>query len=125
MMKTQDFYIWSLREVGRAKSLADAQAIARAALKLSGKLNEEAVREVNDTGMVDVHLDTAPSQITQKINAIKETRQVTGMGLKESKDWIEGISVQPLRMKYADAEKFKAAIGAVGVKVRFNFLDSF
>ncbi len=54
----------------------------------------------------------------QKINVIKEVRAITGLGLKEAKDLVEGA---PKTVKdgvsKADAEKFKAQLEAAGAKV--------
>jgi large subunit ribosomal protein L7/L12 len=53
-----------------------------------------------------------------KINVIKEVRALTGLGLKEAKDLVEGA---PKTVKEgvskADAEKMKAALVAAGAKV--------
>jgi large subunit ribosomal protein L7/L12 len=53
-----------------------------------------------------------------KINVIKEVRTITGLGLKEAKDLVEGA---PKTVKEAvskdDAEKIKKALEAAGAKV--------
>jgi large subunit ribosomal protein L7/L12 len=53
-----------------------------------------------------------------KINVIKEVRTITGLGLKEAKDLVEGA---PKTVKEAvskdDADKIKAALEAAGAKV--------
>jgi len=53
-----------------------------------------------------------------KINVIKEVRTITGLGLKEAKDLVEGA---PKTVKEAvskeDAEKFKKQLEAAGAKV--------
>ena len=52
-----------------------------------------------------------------KINVIKEVRTITGLGLKEAKDLVEGA---PKTVKEAvskeDAEKFKKQLEAAGAK---------
>ena len=54
----------------------------------------------------------------KKIEVIKEVRAITGLGLKEAKDLVEGA---PKTLKEgvskADAEKFKKALEAVGAVV--------
>src|SRR5512147_3221421 len=54
----------------------------------------------------------------KKINVIKEIRTITGLGLKEAKDLVEGA---PKTVKEgvnkADAEKFKAQLEKAGAKV--------
>ena len=54
----------------------------------------------------------------KKIGVIKEVRGVTGLGLKEAKDLVEGA---PKALKEAvskdEAEKIKAALEAAGAKI--------
>jgi len=54
----------------------------------------------------------------QKINVIKEVRAITGLGLKEAKDLVEGAP-KPVKeaASKADAEKIKAQLEAAGAKV--------
>ena len=56
-----------------------------------------------------------------KINAIKEVRAVTGLGLKEAKDLVEGAP-QPLKQGVSkdEAEKIKKQIEAAGAKVEIK-----
>jgi large subunit ribosomal protein L7/L12 len=57
----------------------------------------------------------------KKIEVIKEVRAITGLGLKEAKDLVEGA---PKPVKEAatkeDAEKIKAALEKVGAKVELK-----
>jgi large subunit ribosomal protein L7/L12 len=57
----------------------------------------------------------------KKIEVIKEVRAITGLGLKEAKDLVEGA---PKAVKEAatkdDAEKIKAALEKVGAKVELK-----
>lgn len=56
-----------------------------------------------------------------KINVIKEVRAITGLGLKEAKDLVEGA---PKTLKDGvnkeDAAKFKAQLEKVGAKVEIK-----
>jgi large subunit ribosomal protein L7/L12 len=54
----------------------------------------------------------------KKINVIKEVRAITGLGLKEAKDLVEGAP-KPVKegVNKADAEKFKAQLEKAGAKV--------
>lgn len=56
-----------------------------------------------------------------KINAIKEVRAITGLGLKEAKDLVEGA---PKTVKEGlnkeDAEKFKKLLVDAGAKVELK-----
>jgi large subunit ribosomal protein L7/L12 len=57
----------------------------------------------------------------QKINVIKEVRAITGLGLKEAKDLVEGA---PKAVKEAvskdEAEKIKAQLEGAGAKVELK-----
>jgi large subunit ribosomal protein L7/L12 len=57
----------------------------------------------------------------KKIEVIKEVRAITGLGLKEAKDLVEGA---PKTLKEgvskADAEKYKKALEAVGAAVELK-----
>ena len=54
----------------------------------------------------------------KKIEVIKEVRAITGLGLKEAKDLVEGAP-KPVKegVSKADADKFKAQLEAAGAKV--------
>jgi large subunit ribosomal protein L7/L12 len=57
----------------------------------------------------------------KKIEVIKEVRAITGLGLKEAKDLVEGAP-KPVKegVNKADAEKFKAQIEKAGAKVELK-----
>eukprot|EP01012_Entosiphon_sulcatum_P005181 TRINITY_DN12239_c0_g1_i5.p4 TRINITY_DN12239_c0_g1~~TRINITY_DN12239_c0_g1_i5.p4 ORF type:complete len:125 (+),score=49.04 TRINITY_DN12239_c0_g1_i5:1188-1562(+) len=57
----------------------------------------------------------------KKINVIKEVRAITGLGLKEAKDLVEGAP-KPLKEGVAkdEAEKLKKQLEAVGAKVELK-----
>ena len=57
----------------------------------------------------------------QKINVIKEVRAITGLGLKEAKDLVEGAP-KPVKegISRADADKIKAQLEAAGAKVELK-----
>ena len=54
----------------------------------------------------------------QKIGVIKEVRAITGLGLKEAKDLVEGAP-KPVKVNVAkdEAEKIKKQLEAAGAKV--------
>ena len=54
----------------------------------------------------------------KKIEVIKEVRAITGLGLKEAKDLVEGAP-KPVKeaVSKADADKIKAQLEAAGAKV--------
>ena len=55
----------------------------------------------------------------KKINVIKEVRAITGLGLKEAKDLVEGAP-KPVKegVNKDDAAKLKAQLEAAGAKVQ-------
>ncbi|PSJ64111.1 50S ribosomal protein L7/L12 [Pseudaminobacter soli (ex Li et al. 2025)] len=57
----------------------------------------------------------------KKIEVIKEVRAITGLGLKEAKDLVEGAP-KPLKeaVAKAEAEKIKAQLEAAGAKVELK-----
>jgi len=57
----------------------------------------------------------------KKIEVIKEVRAITGLGLKEAKDLVEGAP-KPLKEGVAkdEAQKIKAALEKVGAKVELK-----
>ena len=57
----------------------------------------------------------------QKINVIKEVRGITGLGLKEAKDLVEGAP-KPVKeaVSKADADKIKAQLEGAGAKVELK-----
>jgi len=58
----------------------------------------------------------------KKINVIKEVRAITGLGLKEAKDLVEGALPKSLKegLKKDEADKFKALLEAAGAKVELK-----
>ncbi len=57
----------------------------------------------------------------KKIEVIKEVRAITGLGLKEAKDLVEGAP-KPVKEAVSkdDAEKIKATLEKVGAKVELK-----
>ncbi|MEX2648776.1 MAG: 50S ribosomal protein L7/L12 [Alphaproteobacteria bacterium] len=57
----------------------------------------------------------------KKINVIKEVRAITGLGLKEAKDLVEGAPKEVKEgVSKADAEKFKAQLESAGAQVQLK-----
>ena len=66
----------------------------------------------------DVHLAAAGAQ---KINVIKEVRTITGLGLKEAKDLVEGApKVVKEGVAEAEANDIKAKLEAAGATVELK-----
>jgi large subunit ribosomal protein L7/L12 len=62
---------------------------------------------------------TAPGD--KKINVIKEVRAITGLGLKDAKDLVDGAP-KPVKEGIAkeEAEKYKAQLEAAGAQVELK-----
>ena len=90
-------------------SAAAPVAVAAAPAAGSGEAAEEEKTEF------DIELSEAGSN---KIAVIKEVRTITGLGLKEAKDLVEGAP-KPLKqgVKKEEAEEMKKALEAAGAKV--------
>ena len=90
-------------------------AAAPVAVAAAGGGGAAAAAPVEEKTEFDVVLMEAGAQ---KINVIKEVRAITGLGLKEAKDLVEGAP-KPVKegVSKADAEKFKAQLEAAGAKV--------
>ena len=88
-----------------------AAPVAVAAAPVAG--GGEAVAE--EKTEFDIELSEAGSN---KIAVIKEVRTITGLGLKEAKDLVEGAP-KPLKqgVKKEEAEEMKKALEAAGAKV--------
>ncbi|MBI5732993.1 50S ribosomal protein L7/L12 [Candidatus Jorgensenbacteria bacterium] len=57
----------------------------------------------------------------QKINVIKAVKEITGLGLKESKDIVEGVpKVLKQGLKKEDAEELKKKLETVGATVELQ-----
>ena len=88
-----------------------AAPVAVAAAPAAG-VGEAAAEEKTE---FDIELSEAGSN---KIAVIKEVRTITGLGLKEAKDLVEGAP-KPLKqgVKKEEAEEMKKALEAAGAKV--------
>ena len=90
-------------------SAAAPVAVASAPAAGGGEAAEEEKTEF------DIELSESGSN---KIAVIKEVRTITGLGLKEAKDLVEGAP-KPLKqgLKNDEAEEMKKALEAAGAKV--------
>jgi len=91
-------------------------AAAPVAVAAAGAAPAAEAAEVKDS--FDVVLAAAGDQ---KINVIKEVRSITGLGLKEAKDMVEGAP-KTLKegVKKEEAEALKAQLEAAGAKVELK-----
>jgi large subunit ribosomal protein L7/L12 len=92
-----------------------AAAVAVAAAPAAGGGAAAAVEEKTE---FDVILASAGEK---KIEVIKEVRGITGLGLKEAKDLVEGAP-KPIKegASKEEAEKIKATLEKVGAKVELK-----
>ena len=92
-----------------------AVPVAAAAPAAAGAAGDSAAEEKTE---FEVHLVAAGDK---KINVIKEVRTITGLGLKEAKDLVEGA---PSKLKDGvnkdDAEKFKKQLEEAGATVELK-----
>ena len=93
-------------------------AAAAAPVAIAGAGAGDAAPAAEAKTEFDVHLTAAGAQ---KINVIKEVRTITGLGLKEAKDLVEGA---PKEVKAGvpkkEAEEIKAKLEAAGAKVELK-----
>lgn len=114
---------WNLLELSEfIKAFEDkfgvtaAAPVAMAAMPAGG--GAAAVEEAEEKTEFDVILTAVGDK---KINVIKEVRAVTGLGLKEAKDLVEGAP-QTVREKVAkdEADKVKAQLEGAGATVEIK-----
>ena len=93
-------------------------AAGGAVMMAAGPAAGEAAAAEEEKTEFDVILKAAGAQ---KINVIKEVRAITGLGLKEAKDLVEGAP-KPVKegVNKADAEAMKKKLEAAGAKVELK-----
>ena len=96
----------------------EVTAAAPAAVAVAAPAAGGAVEAEEEKDEFDVILAAAGDK---KINVIKEVRAITGLGLKEAKDLVEGAP-KPVKEAVAkdEAEKLKKQLEAVGAKVELK-----
>ena len=101
-----------------SKLLEEKWGVSAAAPVAVAAAGAAAAAPVEEKTEFDVILTDAGAQ---KINVIKEVRVITGLGLKEAKDLVEGApkAVKEAVSK-ADADKIKAQLEAAGAKVELK-----
>jgi large subunit ribosomal protein L7/L12 len=96
----------------------DVKAAAPVAMAASGAAAAgagEAAAEAEEQDEFDVILEAAGDK---KIQVIKEVRPLTGLGLKEAKDLVDGAPQRVLeKVNKETAEKAKAVLEGVGATV--------
>jgi len=99
-----------------------AQMEARAdGIELSGVGGANTEEAAEDEGPQLVELKLVGFDAKAKIKVIKEVRSIAGLGLKESKELVEGVpKVIQKDLKPEQAEELKAQLDAVGAQVEIS-----
>lgn len=114
LIELSDF-VKAFEEEFDVEAAAPAAVAAAAAPAAAGG---EAAAADDADAEVDVILDSFGSN---KIAVIKEVRALTGLGLKDAKDLVEGAPKPVLeKAKKEDADKAKAALEEAGATVSFK-----
>jgi len=93
-------------------------AAAAAPVAIAGAGSGDAAPAAEAKTEFDVHLTAAGAQ---KINVIKEVRTITGLGLKEAKDLVEGApKVVKEGVAEAEANDIKGKLEAAGATVELK-----
>jgi len=114
---------WNLLELSdfikKFEEKFEVTAAAPVAMAMPGGGGGAAAAEAEEEkSEFDVILTAAGDK---KINVIKEVRAITGLGLKEAKDLVEGAP-KPVREKVAkeEADKVKAQLEGAGASVEIK-----
>lgn len=92
-----------------------AAPVAMASVAVAGGASAVPAEEKTE---FNLHLEVVGDK---KIDVIKTVRTVTGLGLKEAKDLVEGApKLIKSGLSKADAEKFKKEFEGVGAKVKLD-----
>ena len=96
------------------KAVEEEFGVSAAPVAVAGVAAPAAAAEEEKTEF-DVELTSAGDS---KLNVIKAVREITGLGLKEAKDLVEGApKVRKEGVSMEDADAMKASLEAAGAKV--------
>ena len=108
----------TVMEAAELSKLLEEKWGVSAAAPVAAAAAAPAAEAAEETDSFDVVLTVAGDQ---KINVIKEVRAITGLGLKEAKDMVEGA---PKTLKEGakkdEAEAMKTQLEAAGAKVELK-----
>lgn len=100
------------------KVLEEKFGVSAAAPVMMGAAPAAAAEAAEEKTDFDVELAAAGDQ---KINVIKAVREITGLGLKEAKDLVDGApKVIKEKVAKADAENFKKKLEEAGATVNLK-----
>lgn len=102
-----------------AKVLEDEYGIkpAAAAVAVAGPAGGDGAAPVEEKTEFDVVLKSFGAN---KIGVIKEVRAITGLGLKEAKDVVEGLGTLKEGASKEEAEEMKAKLESAGAEVELK-----
>lgn len=105
-------------EVSELAKMLEEKWGVTAAVAVAAAPGAGAVGAVEEKDEFTVTLEAAGDS---KINVIKEIRTITGLGLKEAKDLVDGApKVVKESVKKEEAEAIKAKLEAAGAKVKLS-----
>jgi len=100
------------------KVLEDKFGVSAAAPMMMGAAPVAEAAAVEEKSQFDVELTSSGDK---KINVIKVVREITGLGLKESKDLVDGApKIVKEKVAKADAEEMKKKLEEAGAKVELK-----
>jgi len=100
------------------KVLEDKFGVSAAAPMMMGAAPAAEAAAVEEKSQFDVELTSCGDK---KINVIKVVREITGLGLKESKDLVDGApKMIKEKIAKADAEEMKKKLEEAGAKVELK-----
>lgn len=101
--------------VDLVKMMEDKFGVSAAAVAVAGPAVAAAAEAVEEKTEFDVHMKSFGEN---KINVIKAIRAITGLGLKEAKDMVEGVPVAVKEgISKEEAGKIKEELEKAGAQV--------
>ena len=105
-------------EVSELAKMLEEKWGVTAAVAVAAAPSSDAAGAVEEKDEFTVTLEAAGES---KINVIKEIRTITGLGLKEAKDLVDGApKIVKESVKKEEAEAIKAKLEAAGAKVKLS-----
>lgn len=105
-------------EVSELAKMLEEKWGVTAAVAVAAAPSSGAAGAVEEKDEFTVTLEAAGES---KINVIKEIRTITGLGLKEAKDLVDGApKIVKESVKKEEAEAIKAKLEAAGAKVKLS-----
>ena len=114
----EDLSNLSALEVANLAKMLEEKWGVKAAVAVAGPVAGAGATVEEEKDSFTVVLESAGDN---KINVIKEVRAITGLGLKEAKDLVDGAPKNVKEgIKKDEAESIKAKLEAAGAKVKLS-----